>query len=245
MRAALTIWRREWMACFLAPVAYVTMVAFLAASGFTFWIAAFRNVGRPEPLAVMLYGSVAFWLPILITVVAMRLFVEEKRSGTIETLLTAPVSERAIVMGKYGGALTFLALAVAPTVLDVFIIERLSPAVTLENVELGGLIGGGIILALVTAAFLALSLVISLLTRNQITAAICSFVVLWIAMLGGWLLQEIPGFSPRVADYLSVTHHIESFARGVVDLRTVVFYLSGTAFLLFAATRMLESRRWR
>ncbi|MDA0578249.1 MAG: ABC transporter permease, partial [Verrucomicrobia bacterium] len=161
MRRLYAIWRREMTACFLSPVAYVTLVAFLGATGFTFWLAVFRNEGRPEPLAIMLFGSVMFWMPILITVVAMRLFVDEKRAGTIETLLTAPVTEFEIVIGKYLGALTFLLLAVAPTIGYAFIMERLSPAMTVENMDLGTLLGGGIVTLLVTGMFLAGAVVVS------------------------------------------------------------------------------------
>ncbi len=239
------IWRREMMACFLSPVAYVTLVAYLGATAFTFWIAAFRNEGRPEPIALLLFGSVMFWMPILVTVVAMRLFVEEKRSGTIETLLTAPVTELEIVLGKYAGALTFLLLAVAPTLSYAFILERLSPTLTLHNLDLGALLGGGIATALVTSAFLAVALVVSLTTRNQIVAAICTFCVLWVMLLAGWILKETPGVPERLADAISVTRHLEQFARGVVEFPPIVLYVTTVIFLLFTATRMLESQRWR
>lgn len=232
-------------ACFLSPVAYVTLVAFLGTTGFTFWLSAIRNEGRPEPLSILLFGSVMFWMPILVTVVAMRLFVDEKRAGTIETLLTAPVTEFEIVMGKYTGALTFLLLAVAPTVGFAFIIERLSPALTMQNVDLGALLGGGIITVLVTGMFLAVAEVVSLTTRNQIVSAICTFSMLWLLLLSGWILRETPGVSARVADALSATRHIEDFARGTVGVGPIVLYVTLTAFFLFTATRMLESQRWR
>ena len=245
MEKCLIIWRRELTACFLSPVAYVTLVAFLAVTGFTFWVAAFRNVGRPEPLALLLCGCLVFWLPILVTVVAMRLFVEEKQSGTIELLLTAPVTEAQIVLGKYAGALTFLLIAVLPPVSSVFVLERISPTVTLANLDLGALVSGEVITVLVTAAFLALAMVVSLSTRNQIVAAMCTFCTLWLALLGGWLLSETPGVPQAFADAVSITRHIETFARGVIEVGPIVLYASVCVGMLFTATRMLESRRWR
>lgn len=245
MRKFMTIWHREMTACFLSPVAYVTMVAFLAVTGFTFWLAAFRSVGRPEPLSLLLYGADAFWLPILITVVSMRLFVEEKRSGTIETLLTSPVSELEIVLGKFAGAFSFLLLVLAPTVTSVFIMERLSPALSLENLDIGALVAGGIMLVLVAGALLSVAVVVSLTTQNQIVAAVSTFCAIWLLLVAGWVLGETPRVPKVLADAVSVTEHIESSARGVITSGPIVLYVSLTVFMLFLATRMLESRRWR
>ncbi|MCE9615127.1 MAG: ABC transporter permease [Lentisphaerae bacterium] len=232
-------------ACFLSPVAYVTLVAFLGVSGFTFWLACFRNEGNPEPVSVLLCGSLMFWLPIMITVVAMRLFVEEKRSGTIETLLTAPVTEGQIVLGKYLGAFTFLLLALVPALAYPFVLERLSPALTLENLDLGALLGASVVTVLVTGTFLAIAVVASLTTRNQIVAAICTFFMLWLALLGGWLLGESHGVPAVLADGLSITRHIDVFSRGTLEIRPIVFHVTLTGLLLFTAVRMLESRRWK
>ena len=203
---------------FLSPVAYVTMTLMLSATGFTFWLITIRGVGRPEPLSVLLAGSIVFWLPILVTVVSMRLFVEEKRSGTIETLLTAPVTDLEVVLGKYLGALSFLLIAIAPAFLCIGVIERLSPVITLENLDLGALVGAALIIFLVTAHLLSVAQVASLLTRSQIIAAICAFVGIWIALLLGSLLRLLPGFDAAVGEFLSIMHHVEEFARGSVEI---------------------------
>ncbi len=245
MRKFLTLWRREVQSCFLASVAYVTLVVFIMATGVTFWVAAFRNIGRPEPLSLLLIGSLMVWTPILVTVVAMRLFVDEKRQGTLETLLTAPVTETQVVLGKYAGALTFLALAVAPCFLFPFILERLSPTLTLATLDLGALLGAGLIMALVLAAMLALALPVSLTTRNHIVAAISIFAALCLALLGGWLLESVPGLPRGLVASLSLTRHLEDVGRGVIDAPVPVFYLSVTGLCLFAAIRMLEARQWK
>ena len=244
MNKFMTIWRREMYACFLSPVAYVTMVAFLAVTGFTFWFGAMKSAGEPQPVTLLLFGGIIFWLPILITVVSMRLFVEEKRSGTIENLMTAPVREVEIILGKYFGALTFLLIVLAPAVADLFILERLSPGLTMQNIDQGAVIGGCFVLLLVTGMFLSVALVVSLLTRTQIVSAICTFVAIWLFLLCGWLIGMAPGTSQAAADAISVILHVENFARGTIELRSIVLYLTVSSFMLFAAVRVLESRRW-
>ena len=245
MNKILTIWRREMAACFLSPVSYVTFVAFLSVGGFTFWYFAVENTGEPEPLSVFLAGSVVTWLPIVITVVAMRMFVDEKRSGTIESLMTAPVTDAQVVFGKYMGAISFLVFVIAPAFAYVFVFERLSPTINLGNMDIGALIGGAIIVALVTAMLLAVAMVVSLLTRSQIISVICTFLVIWLFLLFGWLMGSIPGVDVALVEHFSLLHHVEQFARGSIVGGPVALYASVTLLMLFIAVRLLESRHWR
>jgi ABC-2 type transport system permease protein len=245
MSKVLTIWRREMAACFLSPVSYVTFVAFLSVGGFTFWHLAVENTGQPEPLSVFLVESIVIWLPIMVTVVAMRLFVDEKRSGTIETLMTAPVTDAQVVLGKYLGAISFLVFVIAPAFLYVFVFERLSPTIHLGNMDLGALVGGAIILALITATLLAVAMVVSLLTRSQIISVICTFVAIWLVLLFGWLMGTIPGVDDELVEHLSFLKHAEQFARGSIVGGPIVLYVSLIALMLFIAVRVLESRHWR
>ncbi len=243
MRKIRTLWARELAACFQSPIAYVMMVAFLIVAGLTFLVAAFKNEGRPEPLSLYAFGGDALWLPILIAVVSMRLFAEEMRSGTVEPLMTVPVSEFEIVMGKYLGALTFLFAVLAPTALFVVILERISPGISPADLDYGAFLWGAVIIAFVTALFLSVGLFCSLLTRNQIIAAILCICANWLLLLAGWLLTSVPGVDPGFANYVSVTAHIEDFSRGSVEARHLIFYLSSTAFMLFASVRTLQARR--
>jgi len=245
MRKFCTIWLRELAACFLSPIAYVIMVVFLAASGFTFFLGAVRNTGAADPLPSLLIGAIVIWLGLLIPVITMRLFAEEKRSGTIETLMTAPVTESEVVLGKYAGALTFLLIVCLPAVGAVFILERFSPGLAVEDIDLGALWGGMIILLLLASFFTAVGLLVSLMTRNQIVSAVCCFVMVWLGLLLGWLLSELPGGGGAVSEYLSATTHIEDFCRGILSARTILLYASGTWMLLFASVRVLESRQLR
>jgi len=245
MRRFCVIWRRELAACFLSPIAYVIMVVFLGATGFTFFLGAVRNVGAADPLPSLLIGAIVIWLGMLIPVITMRLFAEEKRYGTIETLMTAPVTENEVVLGKYAGALTFLTIVTLPAVGSLFILERFSPGLSLDDIDMGALCGGLIILVLLSAFFTALGLLISLLTRNQIVSAVCCFVAVWLGLLLGWLLSALPGGAGRLSEYVSATTHIEDFCRGIISAPTLVLYASGTWLLLFSSVRILESRQLR
>jgi len=127
----------------------------------------------------------------------------------------------------------------------VFILARLSPGVGMQGLDVGAVAGGCMIVVLVTAFLLAAALVVSLVTRTQIVAAICTFIATWLMLVVGWLVGATPGVDERSGAFVSITLHVEEFSRGVVDARTIVFYVSATVFTLFMATRMLESRRWR
>jgi ABC-2 type transport system permease protein len=242
MRTFLTIWRRELAACFLSPVAYVAMVAFLFMSGATFVVGVVRNTGTSETLPSLLFGSVLLWLTLLITVISMRLFAEERRAGTLETLMTVPVTEAQVVLGKYAGAFTFLLLAAAPAAGNVFILAAFSAGGV--AVDPGAMLGGALILVVIAAFCLALGLLISLMTRHQIIAAVGGFSATWFVLLCGWLAASLAFGPGNLADYVSAMNHIEDFVRGSLDTRPLVLYLSGTALVLFLAVRVLESRRW-
>jgi ABC-2 type transport system permease protein len=237
------IWGRELRACFLSPVAYVTTVFVMIAAGGTFLIAVLKNVGSDEPLTTLLFASVMLWLTVLMMVVSMRLFAEEKRSGTIELLMTAPVTEFEVVLGKYAGGLTFVVFVAAASLSSVFVLAGLSPGI--EGMDWGALAGGSLILLLVTAFCMAIGTFLSLLTRNQIVAAVGCMVSFWIVLLFGWIISFLPFLPQATADTVSAMAHIDDFTRGVSDTRPIVMYLSGTIFLLFVSVRVFESRRWR
>lgn len=245
MRSFFTIWRRELGATFLSPVAYVTLVVFLGITGTTFVAQVVRSAGGGETLPSLLFGAVLIWLTFLPPVICMRLFAEERRSGTIETLMTAPVTDVAVVGGKFAGALSFQLIVLAPAVAGLFLLVALSPGLTMDRVDIGGLYGGIIIVILLSTSWLALSLVISILTRNQIVAAVASLCAIWVTILFSWLLELIPIVPKRLTEYLSTETHLMDAVRGSLDSRPVILYLTATAFLLFTAVRVLESRRWR
>jgi ABC-2 type transport system permease protein len=242
MHKFLTIMRRELASLFLSPVAYVTAVVFVAASGWTFLQAVETKVGSDDSVALILVVSVLLWVPILVTVICMRLFAEEKRSGTIESLMTAPVTETVVILGKYVSSLLFAWVVIAPAISGVYVLSYISPGI--ESVDHGAVAGGCLILGLITACCIAIGLLVSLLTRNQIVAAICCFAAICIPFFIKSLAATVPFLSDAMVEYVSLESHVIGFSSGGISLQVVVFYLSVTVLMLFASIRILESRRW-
>jgi len=245
MRTFLLLWRRELASYFLSPIAYVTTIVFLIATGGTFLSQVFMNDGEDEQLSIMLFAAIVAWLTVLVTVISMRLFVEETRSGNIEALMTAPVSEAEVVLGKYAGALTFLLIVLVPAVACIFVFDLLSPGIVLVDVDMGAVLGGCLILFLLSAFWTSIGVTASLTARSQIVAAICCFCAIWFVLLLSWVVTFLPFSTEKIVEYVSIETHAMDFARGSMNTRLIIMYLSGTAFMLFMAVRILESRRWR
>ncbi|MCX6996861.1 MAG: ABC transporter permease [Kiritimatiellaeota bacterium] len=248
MKAFFTLWRRELGAYFLSPIAYVMMIFFLLIMGCGFAILATALAGAGSagaPVMGLLFDSFFFWMPTLMLapLLTMRLLAEEKRSGTIETLMTAPVTDPAVVLAKYAGALSFYGVIWAPTAAYVIILRVFSPATPLD---LGPIAGGYLGALLIGGFYLAIGLFCSALTRNQIVAAIICFALVCVAFFSGFLgfiLRD--GAARNVVQYFSSLAHMRDFARGVVDTRPIVFYLTGTALMLFATVKVVEARKWK
>lgn len=239
MRNVWTIARRELYAYFSSPIAYVTMAAFLAVTGFFFWLVL---VYSQE--AVMNHTLASGWfLFILIlyaAVVTMRLLAEEQRSGTIELVLTAPVCDWELVVGKYLASLLLFLTMLVISLYQPIILTRLG------NPDLGATASGYLGFFLAGAALLAIGTMTSTFTRNQILAAILAMAIgvgLWLVQFGG---SRSPGtFVGDFLTQLGLFYHYFDFMDGIVDTQHVVYYLSLVAASLFLATRVLEARRWR
>ncbi len=245
MRKFFAIWNRELSSCFLSPVAYVTMVLFLMVSGYTFVFGADQNNGTTESVITLLFGAELIWLTFLVSVVCMRMFAEERRHGTLETLATVPVTEAQVVLGKFAGAMSFLLLVSAPATAFVFILDYFCPGV--KGVDVGSLLGGILILTLIIGSCTAVGTVVSLLTRSMIVSFIAISCSIWCLLLFGDMLSSIPGLriSSSAAWVYSIGSQMDEFSRGSLDLRAIVMHISGTAFLLFVSVKLLESRRWQ
>jgi ABC-2 type transport system permease protein len=193
-----------------------------------------------------LFDSFFFWITTLtlVPVLTMRLFAEEQRAGTIEMLMTAPVSDVAVVLAKYFGALAFYVVIWAPTVLYVLVLRGLGPLAAPP--DLGPIAAGYLGTLLVGAFYLAVGLVCSVLTRNQMVAAIICFALLCVLFFGGFIAFIARVDAVRdVAGYFCALTHMRDFARGAVDTRPVVFYISGAALMLFLAVKLVEARKWK
>jgi ABC-2 type transport system permease protein len=248
MNGLWTSLRRELSAYFVSPVAYIVMLFFLLVTGVSFTLLAdFFNRGAQEvSLSQAFYSTVFFWfaLILIIPIITMRLLAEEKRQGTIETLMTAPVSDMAVVLAKYLAALVFYLILWLPTVGYVFIVRLVSKDTS--AIEWGTVAGSLVGILLIGAFYLSIGLFASSLTRNQIIAAVIGFSVIAVAFFSGFLsFLEASGWKQKVIEYISSIEHMREFSRGTVDTRRIVLYLSLTVFMLFLTQKIVESRKWK
>ena len=248
MRALLTLWRKELTGYFLSPVAYVVTIFFLMVMGAIFSLLVSVLADGPTGVTIMnlLFGSPFYWMTMLVMMPAltMRLLAEEKRAGTLETLLTAPISDLSVVLAKYLGALSFYILMWLPTVAYVLILRQYSSM--MAPVDWGPLAGGYLGALLVGMFYLSIGLFCSALTSNQVVAATISFAI----MIGLFLIGLLDLVSQRalwqaISSSVSSYQHMLDFSRGAIDTRPVMFYLSGTALMLFATVKVVEARSWK
>jgi len=248
MSAFLYLWRREMASYFRTSIAYVVGVFFLAITGFSFWMLTARLAqgDMDASMSSTLFGSAWFWLDMLIVtpLLTMRLFAEERRMGTLETLLTAPVTETHVVLAKFAGAYTTFLLLWVPTLAYASILNLCGAQ--LPPVDWGPVAAGYLGTALVGASFLSVGLLCSILTRHQIIAAMGCLAALGILLSGGLLpFTSHTAEIRQVSRYFSAPLHMMDFAAGAIDTRTIVWYLSATILLLFISIRLLEARRLR
>lgn len=242
-----TLWRRELDAFFLSPIAYVMTVFFLVVEGFSFWfLARVLTLGHAGvPVMSQLFSSLFFWIPflVIVPVLSMRLFAEEKRSGTIETLMTAPVTDLQVVGAKLAGVFTFYVMMWLPTLPYGFILRAFSS--DSAPFDLGPLLGGYVGVFLLGLFCLSIGVFCSALTRNQIVSAIMSFSILLLFFFAGFLhFLNVHPWIKEVSGYGSAALHMMEWSRGAFDTRPAVFYLSSTVFMVFCTLRVLETRRW-
>ncbi|HEY4591386.1 MAG TPA: ABC transporter permease [Thermoanaerobaculia bacterium] len=243
MNGFLATYRRELRAYFFSPLAYIVLFFFLMVNAFIFiyLVGELSNPasGGGTPFSYFFRAS---WLMLLLIapVLTMRLVSEELRSGSIEVLMTAPVTEGAVIAGKFLAAFTFYTFLWFPT---------LAYGVTIasfEKVDWGPVFAGYAGVLLIGALFLAIGTFASSTTRSQLLAAMMTAAVLFILFLVGVFEGLVNNdVAKKALGYVSIWNHIDEFASGIVDSRRLVFYLSGTLFFLFLASRALEDKKWR
>lgn len=233
-----TIARRELASYFHSPMAYVAMALFLLAAGLSF-IDDFRP-GQPAVLR-SIFDWMVWLLVFIIPILSMGLLAQEWATGTIETLMTAPVEESDVVLGKFLGAFTFLLVLLAPTLLYVVLLEIYA------SPDYGPIVSGYLGIMLVGALFLAVGLFCSSLTRSQIVAAVTTSAILFVVTILPWWVggeATLAGFWRNVADQ-SVFRRYTDFSKGVIDIGNLVFFIATTVVFLFLTVKVLESRRWK
>ena len=237
IRNILAITERELRAYFVSPVAWLVAAFFVCLWGILF--AAIVLQGREAVLRPLLSNlSITFLLGA--PLITMRLIAEEARSGTLELLLTQPIREVELVLGKYISSVIFLLFLLALTLYFPLLLQIFG------NPDRGPMMSGYLGVFLQWLAFLAIGLVASSLSQNQIVAAVITFVVLlvlWLSdILAGSVLSGIPA---EVARYISMTRRFEDLSRGVIDTKDIIFFLSVVVGCLFISTQIITSRRWR
>ena len=228
--------KKELKSYFDSPIAYIIITIFLLISGWFFFSDLFLV---NQATLRNLFGIIPFIFMFFIPAITMRLISEEKKSGTIEILLTLPVKDHQIILGKFLAGLILISLAVILTLVYAFTLSGLG------NLDFGSVVSGYLGLILLGATYLSIGIFTSSLTQNQIVAFIISFLIIFVLYLLDNVLIFMPGFLASVLEYLSVNYHFSNISRGVIDSRDVIYYLSLIFFFLFLAVRVLSSRKWR
>lgn len=239
MRNVVTVAQRELNSQFFSPIAYGVITIFLMLTGIMFWMMNFRPGAEASVRAV--FGPwMLLVLLFILSLLTMRLLSEEFRSGTIETLMTAPVTDADVIVGKFLAVLFFYLIMLATTVIYPILVA------VYGGLDVGLTLSCYIGLFLVGGLYIAVGVFFSACTCNQVVAGLCSFVVLAIfTFLASYLGGSQEGLVRVVLQHLSISDHYQGFLRGLIDTSHLIFFLSATALFLFLAVKVLELRRWR
>lgn len=254
MSNILAIAHKELKSYFASPIAYIVIGLFALTFGFFFYSlllyfdrTSMQMMGLGGPTSVnvneqlirpvFLNAMVVFLF--ILPMVTMRTYAEEKRTGTIELLLTAPLTDWQIILGKFLGAMALYAAMLAVTLVHIGLLFAFGQPDVLPilTTYLGVLLMGG--------CFIAVGLLISSMTKNQIVAATITFVVFLMLWIINWVSSFTGPRTQEVLNYLSITEHLDDFTRGILDTKHLVYYVSFIAFGLFLTLRSVDSERWR
>ena len=255
MKNIYPIFKKEVSSYFGSPTAYIVITIFLLISGYFFYsgfaffsLISFRSMGNPailqqlninEGVVKPLYGNISIILLLIIPLLTMRLFAEEKKSGTIELLLTYPVKDSEAILGKFFACaflLFFMLLLTGfyPLLLILFAKPEIEPIL---SIYLG--------LFLMGISFIALGTFASSLTENQIVAASITFGTLLFFFVIGWASSLVGSTFGKVLEHLSIMEHFSNFAKGIIETKDIIYYVNFTIFFLFLTSSSLESKKWR
>jgi gliding motility-associated transport system permease protein len=242
MNTTLIIAKREFKSYFDSPLAYVVICLSMLLLGVAIfiWPGKFWQVDRAS-LSLMFEAIPAGLALLVVPVITMRLVAEEKRSGTLEMLITLPVKDSDVIVGKFLGALGLVLVLVFSTILYPILMFKVW---NLGIIDTGPVFSGYLGLVLFSAAAVAIGLLISSVTESQVVAFFVTFIVLFALFFMGELSEHVPNLFGTVFRTLSLKEHYFQFERGLIDLRDVLFFLSCAALALVLAFRSLESRKW-
>jgi ABC-2 type transport system permease protein len=239
----LTIAKREFRSYFDSPLAYVVICLSYLALGIFFFTyrGGFWQADRASLQTMFEYVPMGLSL-LVVPVVTMRLMAEEKRSGTLEMLITLPVRDSDVVLGKYLGALGLVLVLVFATALYPVLMFKWPWS--LGPLDMGPVISGYLGLLLYSAAAVAIGLLVSSVTDSQAVAFFVTFFLLLVLWMSGAMSDNMGGTLGNVISYISFQSRLDGFTRGLIDTRNVIYFLSVTALSLVVAFRALERRKW-
>lgn len=250
MQVYLTLLRRELGSFLVSWIGYVTIAgaAFLTGLSFVVLLVKLRLEATAIPVTEMFYATPFFWLILLLgtPLITMRLFAQEKFSGTFETLMTTAVGDWQVVLGKFSAALLAYMLMWLPLLGCIVVVRRYVNDPAAVDPRTVAVMFAGILL--LGSMFVAIGCFGSALTRNQVVAAMVSFAIgtglFVLSFLGDRLVLQT-GRTAQLFTYLALVDQMQDFAKGIIDTRPVVLCTTTTVFFLFLTVRVIESRRWR
>ena len=250
MKKFFTLFSREVRSYFYSPIAYIVLVFFLIVSGIDFYFQLSFMNQRPVGYTVQeaFFNSVFFWFAfvLIFPLITMRLFAEEFKMGTIEPLMTAPVRDWQVVLSKFFGALFFYIILWTPTVLYFWIFELITKQPASNSM---GAYGGAYLMLLLLGMFyLSVGCLASVMTKNQIIAAVisfCAITMLFFLGLVSFIMLDISSSTRQLLGYFSAIEQMGTLSRGEIDTRPIVLYLSGTIVMLVLTHQVFQSRKWR
>lgn len=256
MSNILAIAHKELRSYFVSPIAYVFIGFFALLYGYFFVVSlnflvrvsmqAGMGMGGPQTININEYmmrpllGNTAVIMLLVLPLLTMRTYAEEKRSGTVELLLSSPLTEVQIILGKFIGAMTLFTVMLGVTLIHVAILFWYGEP------ELGPILSGYLGLWLMGGAFISVGLLVSSLTKNQMVAGMGTFGILLLFWVISWVGDPSSGSTmTQVLGYLSILDHFEDFSKGVIDTKHLTYYVSFIVFGLFLTVRSVDSERWR
>jgi ABC-2 type transport system permease protein len=257
MQNILAVFGKEMRSYFGSPIAYVVGAGFLALMGYFFqnYVLSFndysrsysfqhRQAGVPPPnvntWVVANFFGVQFFIWLIVTpMLTMRLYAEEKRSGTMELLMTSPISTWQTLLGKFTACLTLYLL------IEILVFSLLGFLAFFADITWGPVFTASLVVLLMGGTFISVGILASSLTDNQIVAAVVSFFMLLMLWMIDWSARFVTRTFSEIIRYLSIVDHMRDMTQGVVDTSDVVFYITAIFFFLFLTYTVIESRRWR
>src|ERR1700747_820935 len=250
MRKFYALFAREVRSYFHSPIAYIVLVFFLLVSGVDFYFQVSFMNQRPAGYSVQesFFNSIFFWFAfvLIFPLITMRLFAEEFKLGTIEPLMTAPVRDWQVLLSKFFGALIFYIILWIPPAFYFVIFQYVAGQPAAHSA--GAYSGSYLMLLLLGMFYLSIGCLASVLTKNQIIAAIISFCAITLLFFLGlvqFILLDVTSETRELLGYFSAIEHMGTFSRGIIDTRPIVLYVSMTIVVLMLTYQAFQSRKWR